>query len=286
MELKQIVGKKSIFETALRRHPALPPLYLFLSTSLPLSLLEFGYISKTASFISAIIFPILGWQLVPPTYKSSVLMALLGCLATYLHIRAPWASYRNYLPREEVYAEVKAIVTDGRIVKSESLDDFEKHKSIEILVQELRLSRFEKWQKCRGKIYLLNPENDVEYGAKLLLKGSFLLPFENDLPGLFNYRKYLKSKGILHVFKAAEVRVQQKQASERRRGVSKLIRLRENILNRIVRYIEGDDDRGILAAMTLGFRQSLSTDKRDLFIKSGTIHILAISGLHLDISYF
>ena len=37
--------------------------------------------------------------------------------------------------------------------------------------------------------------------------------------------------------------------------------------------------------MTLGFRQSLSLEDKEIYIRSGMIHILAISGLHVGMVY-
>ena len=71
-----------------------------------------------------------------------------------------------------------------------------------------------------------------------------------------------------------------------RQGIAKLIHLRENLLNRIIRYVGGEGNQKTLAAMTLEFRQSLNWEEREIYIKSGMLHILAISGLHFDISFF
>ena len=61
--------------------------------------------------------------------------------------------------------------------------------------------------------------------------------------------------------------------------------MRENILHRILQNVEGSSNRKTLAAMTMGFRKSLEPREREIFLKTGMIHILAISGLHIGILY-
>ena len=270
----------------LRPYPSFSLLYFFLSTALPLGMLDFGYAIKAWTIILIVVFPLAGVLIFPSSHKKWDWMAALGAFVTSLHIWAPWRSYEKVLPKPEVYVEIQAVVTDDRMLDDDSLSDLAKSKNIEINITKLRLSRHEDWQACRGKILVLKPTTPLKYGMSVLVKGALVLPWRNEIPGLFDYRNYLKSKGIKHVIRGEELMVIDPNPVGWRKAVRKLIHLREALLARIIRHVDGDRNQKILAAMTLGFRQNLSPEDKKIYIRSGMIHILAISGLHFDISYF
>lgn len=62
-----------------------------------------------------------------------------------------------------------------------------------------------------------------------------------------------------------------------------LYRLRNHLHNVLYRSCVQEEDADILAAMLLGDKGGLSQEIRDLYQSAGIIHILAISGLHIQI---
>jgi competence protein ComEC len=61
--------------------------------------------------------------------------------------------------------------------------------------------------------------------------------------------------------------------------------LRRVLVERITRNIDGPDERAILFALLLGYRAGMPEDVRTHFVRSGSMHILAVSGLHVGILY-
>ena len=106
-----------------------------------------------------------------------------GHLAPYLW--APWRSYEKYLPKPEMYAEIQGVVSNDRMVDDDSLSDLAKSKNIEINIAQLRLSRHEPWNECRGKILVLKPVIPLKYGMSVLVKGALVLP------GKMRFQAYL-----------------------------------------------------------------------------------------------
>ncbi len=101
-----------------------------------------------------------------------------------------------------------------------------------------------------------------------------------------NYRHYLRVRGITHIYKADTLSVDEAGISTRRRMVRGFLRLRDRMLTRIVEHIERPDDRYILAAMTLGFRQGMDRGPiARIYPRSGMIHLVAISGLHVGVLF-
>ena len=115
MRLKQIVSKLRLSEDTLLPYPAFSLLYFFLSTSLPIGMLEFGYATKTWTTVFIAVFPVVGQLIFPSPQIKWGWMAVIGAFVTWLHIWAPWRSYEKVLPRPEVYIEIQAVVTDDRM---------------------------------------------------------------------------------------------------------------------------------------------------------------------------
>jgi competence protein ComEC len=56
-------------------------------------------------------------------------------------------------------------------------------------------------------------------------------------------------------------------------------------MGRIDRHIDGRDEQAILHSLLLGYRAEMGDDVKQHFIRSGSMHILAVSGLHVGILY-
>ena len=285
MRLKQIVSKLRFSEDTLRPYPAFSLLYFFLSTSLPLGMWDFAYTNIHWAGVLAVGLLLIGLLVFPKSHKKWGSMVILGVFVTCLHIWSPWQSYEKILPRPEVYVEIEALVTDDQMLEEDSLSDLTKTKNVELSIRRLRLSQYEDWSQCRGKILLLKPPENLTYGMAVLAKGALVIPWKSEIPGTFDYRNYLRSKGIRHLLNSDELLVIDQNARGWRQMVQRLIQIREALLERIVRHIDSGRNAKILAAMTLGFRQNLSSEDREIYLRSGTIHVLAISGLHVGVLF-
>ncbi len=65
----------------------------------------------------------------------------------------------------------------------------------------------------------------------------------------------------------------------------KLLMLRDRTLHYFVRNIQNKNDKNITAAMFFGLKGALSASDKVNFIKSGTIHLFSVSGLHIGILF-
>lgn len=128
----------------------------------------------------------------------------------------------------------------------------------------------------------------IEYGDELLLEGKLFSPTESTKRGGFNYRKYLARKKIYAVFRVDKNNYFKKLD----RSSTPLINIKRHlysIKNRARKSILinlSPPHSSILAAMILGDRQYLDKSTKDIFMRTGTMHILAISGLHVGIVVF
>jgi len=169
-----------------------------------------------------------------------------------------------------------------------------KKVSFIIKVEELKIN--ENWIKTSGEVLvkvfsaeggsaLPGKKNDFTYGDRLFLSGNLYRPFSFS-KGEFNYRNYLKHQGIyliLSLKKGSIVKQLGKNISNPIKFFA--FQMRHKMKGVIVKNLS-PFSTGILNAIILGERQNLPAYVRDILVKAGTVHIIAISGLHLGIVAF
>ncbi len=138
-----------------------------------------------------------------------------------------------------------------------------------------------------GRVFLnfYGPEQFCAGYGDLVTVSAALKPVRNfNNPGGFDYRTFLRRQGIYgsvntRVFK---VRVQQSRAL-RDRFMQQLEALRNGFFDLVRARLGSADAAHILNAMVTGKKRMIPPDLRDRFAKTGTAHLLAISGLHMSI---
>ena len=94
----------------------------------------------------------------------------------------------------------------------------------------------------------------------------------------FNYNNYLQHQGIqAKGFPVGEIH----KTGHSQDLYSVCHSIRNNLVTKLQRVIPDSTTYKLLAALCLGCRQEITPDTKELFQNTGTIHILAISGLHI-----
>ena len=221
----------------------------------------------------------LGW---PCCRRQLAITAAAGLALAALHLWRPWQTYRRHLSRLPYGAEIEGVITDHEYGGGD-LDWLRPGARRLLALQALRPDPSAPWAACRGTVVLQPPPGTVlRYGMRLRAQGTFFLPAEPVVAGAFDYAGYLRSKGIDRVFAADAITVQAGPRG-RRRGLALLYRCRDAAAARLVAGLGGDRDRRFLLAMTLGYRRGLDPVTREQFLRSGAVHLFAISGLHVGI---
>ncbi len=206
----------------------------------------------------------------------------LGVLLALLHLWAPWQTYARFLPRHHCGAEIRGVVVKTSTL-NETLAWLKPVSKATVRLKALRLNPQAEWNECSGKVLLrVPPTTSLAYGAEIRATGAFQTPDLPTIPGGFNYRNYLRSFGIRHVFSADDVQILA-QASGWRVLLKALYTFKDQSAERLQRHVPNEANKRILLAMTLGCREGLDPATRMQFLRSGTIHIFAISGLHVGI---
>ncbi|MCA9149517.1 MAG: ComEC/Rec2 family competence protein, partial [Planctomycetales bacterium] len=146
------------------------------------------------------------------------------------------------------------------------------------------------WRRCRGRLLVVgqfrriarsSDDVDSRPGDRLSVCGQLSQLESIRNPGQFDYSKLLRSRGIrclLRLPNTATVRVLKRA----RWNAATMARLRLRWCGCFARRLSRRS-AGLAAAILLGERSELSLSRRDAFTRTGTGHLLAISGLHVGI---
>ena len=116
-------------------------------------------------------------------------------------------------------------------------------------------------------------------GDKIKFQGKLKKPYGQRNPKGFDYGLYLKNQYIYNTMSVDEFKVTSRFEMEKCRP-KPLQYMSMWMAKTIEKYVPGDGN-ALLKSMILGHRWDLPSDIRDNFSKTGTAHILAISGLHV-----
>lgn len=134
-----------------------------------------------------------------------------------------------------------------------------------------------------GQAILLHTYNSkrlYQYGDVLKITVKPEIPKGETNPGGFNYREYLKRKGIYAVASANEGDIIY---------IGKIRDMRSIFINsrlwaiRTIGRLYPEREAAFLNSLIIGDRTNLKSDIEDSFINTGIIHVLAISGQHVNI---
>ncbi len=124
--------------------------------------------------------------------------------------------------------------------------------------------------------------SDFKYGDEVNISGKLVKPenFTTDQGKVFDYVNYLGKDDIYFLMPFARISL-----VSARHGSwikSKLFTLREKVLANFARAIP-EPESTLLGGLVLGTKQAFSPEMRNDFIKTGTIHIIALSGMNVTI---
>ncbi len=144
------------------------------------------------------------------------------------------------------------------------------------------------WEPAAGSVALSSAgkiDDTIAAGAPLEVQGVLRPPAGAAAEGLFDYRSYLKWQGIHHELKVQgpeDWRLLDPRAQENRVQVpvsDRFCRWARDILGRGLP--EEDEVLRLIWAMALGWKTGMTREVARPFMETGTMHIFAISGLHV-----
>lgn len=141
------------------------------------------------------------------------------------------------------------------------------------------------WDDASGKVDLVIHQkcDHIRSGDRVRIFGTLVAISGPTNPGQFDFREFYRNEGkaaVLHAFQPEAVEVI--QAVGNWTGTRLLSSLRRK-MNDITWQSVPPEQAGLASAVLLGNREQLTVSRRELFLLTGTVHLLAISGLHVGI---
>lgn len=151
-----------------------------------------------------------------------------------------------------------------------------------VIVRSVRVLKEDSYMQTTGNIRLvIPPALNFQYGDFIRFQ-SHLKTIQNfNNPGRFDYRRFMNLQGI---FVSGFVSDRSDIILIRQATAGGLKRTLESFRNYLIKIIDKNSfspEKDIIKAMILGNQNEISADIRDIFNKTGTAHILSISGLHI-----
>lgn len=141
---------------------------------------------------------------------------------------------------------------------------------------------------CTGKL-LVRLKKDLNTGRLrtgdcLMLTGILTTPDEANNPGDFDYKRYLKHKGVVHILDARSGSVT--ILSDMKWSVFRFAEeLRDACISILKSCIKDKKAAAISEALLLGYKDDLEFEQTEIFMKTGTLHVLAVSGMHAGLIF-
>ncbi|HIA12031.1 MAG TPA: ComEC family competence protein [Flavobacteriales bacterium] len=146
-----------------------------------------------------------------------------------------------------------------------------------------------KMEIARGRVKVNIERNEnaegLIYGDRIIFSSKLNL-IESPLnPDEFSHKDYLALQSIYHQAFIKGDNWQLLESKGRKSLMAISAALRDKLLNIFRRNGMGKDELAVASALILGDKSGLNTDLKSNYSKSGAMHVLAVSGLHVGIIY-
>jgi ComEC/Rec2-related protein len=139
------------------------------------------------------------------------------------------------------------------------------------------------WEPLAGRVLVATrgaPPRDLFPGQAMEVEG-LLQPVPGAVaPGLFDYRQHLKWRGIFRLLEVDSFRSWRRLDPILPKAPWS-VRFVPWAQRALAYGVPDDESTRLLWAMTLGWRTALSEETGAAFVEAGTMHVFAISGLHI-----
>ncbi|MEE9339188.1 MAG: DNA internalization-related competence protein ComEC/Rec2 [Methylococcaceae bacterium] len=125
------------------------------------------------------------------------------------------------------------------------------------------------------------PKQKIKTGQFWILSVKLKKPHGRFNPGGFDYEKWLFEQNI---GATGYVRTNPEPLLNRFKSTNKSFsNLRQTISDNLDELLKDSDNKGLVKALMIGERNEINQQQWDVFRKTGTVHLLAISGLHIGL---
>ncbi|GAA4425891.1 ComEC/Rec2 family competence protein [Pontibacter saemangeumensis] len=219
-----------------------------------------------------------------PVTNAAGLLGLLcflsmGYVATQWHAAPNNSKHLLHLPESPAY--YTGVVEDYIIQKPG-------YQNTVLQVQQVQVNG--QWQQAEGEVQISVPHDsdkayELSYGDVMLVRGAPQRVEAPANPNQFDYRQFLANKGIYYRHYLQPLQFRRIATAPPNPLLAASIRLRRNIDKLLRERVGKGQEYAISSALILGVKDELDNAIRNAYASTGTMHVLAVSGLHVGLIY-
>ncbi|MGB2878494.1 MAG: ComEC/Rec2 family competence protein [Dehalococcoidales bacterium] len=208
-------------------------------------------------------------------YRKFIVITSLSLFALFT---ASWYAYQSLhiidVDDLRYYNDRGTIDVRGIIARDPEISD--RSTRLYFSVSETRTDG--EWQSVEGNALLIMPRvSTYKYGDRLQVTGEMETPPQlND----FDYRGYLAHQGIYSTILYPDIKIEARGLGFK--PLSWIYELRASLAQTLSRVLP-EPQASLAQGIILGIRENIPPSVKNDFARTGTAHLLAISGLHLGI---
>ncbi|MDB5271987.1 MAG: hypothetical protein JWO58_354 [Chitinophagaceae bacterium] len=257
-------------------------------TDLPDLLLTNVVFNKLLYFTSALALVILA--LLCFHYRSKQQTAIKGYFAFLLFIMLGSIRFLTYDERYNEQHLSNLTIEEATAIVGEVVDEPEiKNNKVYVVIKSEKIQLNNHWQTCCGKVKVTfqNPSAcSLFFHQRLMIAGKLT---KTDIPATpyeFNYAVYLACQNIHYTLYSKQSPVILPQPSRFDFSIKQYaIQVRQSLEHFLKNQLREKNTYALTTGLLIGKRSDLSYEDKQLFTNSGTIHILAVSGMHVVLIY-
>ncbi len=165
-----------------------------------------------------------------------------------------------------------------------------KRKSYKALAEVFAVYDGIRMKSCQGNLLLYFIEDSIAIqqlycGYELLICSDAITIAAPKNPGCFNFQRYLAFQNIYHqsYVKPNEWLILKKANTTEMMYL--VYKTRDKLLSVLGRFVDTKTERGVAGALLFGYKDELDQDVVNAYARTGTLHVLAVSGMHVAILY-
>lgn len=217
----------------------------------------------------------------------ALLCFFLGLSITFLSYYSRSNELTNLVPESVTGAVIKFKVTDPSC-SAENIPWLDSPFLMRAELISIKFSPHDKAKITSADIFIKTSRCKMNfiYGQKYKATGSFLNT-DSLSSKSFNMNNYLMSRKISRVFEPLKDETSKiyRKTNNEKNLLYPFIKVRDNIMLYLSNGLK-KENKQILAAILFACRQNLGWKNKENFLNSGTIHIFAVSGLHVGMLAF
>ncbi|RNI22640.1 ComEC/Rec2 family competence protein [Rufibacter latericius] len=244
---------------------------------------DFSFAGEATAFF-VVLFLGLGWfALKRPLVRYRRLAGLAGMLAVAAF--AFWGTSVKNRPQTLLVPSQEITHYRITLVKAVAL----KPKTVSSVGRVEAVLSGGKWYPANGQVAVFLPRSQsadsFHYGQQLLVQGSLTPPSKPANPFQFDYRRYLALKHIQWQAYLPEGTWLVLGIDPPSSVVALSLKIRKQLENAFGQHIRSKRELTIAHALVLGVQDDLDASLRNAYARTGTMHVLAVSGLHVGLLY-